>query len=124
MKKIAVCYLAFIILSGCEKQIPEPKAVQAEEIGKSYEASSKLTIRHMVQGNNLLVECIIPELSFNSKSNVKIKLYVNGNEFAEYETAAFIVKNLKPGKQDIEVEIINPDNQSIRLYDKFSVIIS
>ncbi|CAM4043983.1 hypothetical protein [Lederbergia lenta] len=127
MKKIVMCALLIVLLVGCGKQIPEPEAVHAESINNNI-AGSELKVRHQLQGNKLFVECIIPGISLNREemahNKVKIKLYVNDMMYSEYDTAAFVVKNLKPGKQDIKLEVVNPNNGKIKLYNKFSIIIS
>lgn len=127
MKKLMMCALLILLLIGCGKQIPKPEAVHAETINNTV-VESELKVHHHLQGNKLFVECIIPGISMNKEekanNKVKIKLYVNDMMYSEYDTAAFIVKNLKPGKQDIKIEVVEPNTEQNRLYTKFSVIIS
>ncbi|MEK3887087.1 hypothetical protein [Bacillus sp. FSL K6-3431] len=128
MRKAVLYMFLIVFIVGCGKQIPEPEAAHAETMADSHMGSAELKVRHTVQGNNLFIECIIPGIFYDSKETVhdkvRIMLYVNGEEYAEYDTAAFIVKDLKPGIQDIKVEVVIKDNEQNRLYDKFSVIIS
>lgn len=126
MKYIAVLFFAFLLLAGCRQQIPQPEAVSAEASVMKEITMENATVRHFVKRNNLLVECIVPSINFSNLQNghaeARILLYVDGQLYGQYETAAFIVKNLPAGTHEIKVNIVNADNQSLSV-SRFSITI-
>ncbi|MFK4998063.1 hypothetical protein ACI2OX_13865 [Bacillus sp. N9] len=48
---------------------------------------------------------------------------INGKVYKQYDTAAFIVKNVRPGTHDLVVEVVKPNNQPTGIKSAFSVTI-
>src|SRR5690606_25737215 len=104
---------------------PEPKTIVAEasEVQKDH---SFFSIRHIIQGNDVKVECIVPTVSFNKNDEqaAKIRLYIDNRFYNEYDTAAFVVKNVQAGSHNFRIEVVSLDNnQSLGLSRNFLVTI-
>ena len=131
MKKIiflSVCLL--ILLSGCKEKMPEPESFAFTKKAEAANHESKdLSIKHMVQGNQVYIECIVPNVTFTSTSKKgaeKGKIVVRsntGNLYKEYHTAAFVVKNLPKGVHLLNVEIVGKNNKSLGMKKQFYVTI-
>lgn len=114
MKKISyVLLLLIIFVSGCRQDIPQPDVLNAEASDKKQ---YNITMKHFVQGKDVLIECIAPDFSFSGKNKKgkqgKFLVYVDEQLYGEYETAAFVVKNLDKGAHHVKVELVNPSLQS------------
>jgi hypothetical protein len=128
MKRTIGLSLLLLILSGCKQDIPKPKTINVHASEKSYisHVKQEATIRHFVRGNNLFVECFVPNVSFsglNKGELGKIVVYVDGKLKGEYHTAAFIMKDLSSGIHYVKVDIVRPNNKSFGLSKKFYVTI-
>ncbi|WP_409253587.1 hypothetical protein V1502_06685 [Bacillus sp. SCS-153A] len=123
--------LLFILcLAGCREDMPEPESlgfeteVEAATIGAHDK--TELTVRHIVQGSQVYVECIAPGITFTSgKSGQKGKIVVSvdGKRFSEYHTAAFVIKGLTKGIHHVKLDIIAKDNSSLGLQKQFYITI-
>ncbi|MBS4172397.1 hypothetical protein [Bacillus sp. FJAT-49736] len=128
MRKLIGLAIILVILSGCRQNIPKPETINAKASTANYISQMKqeATIRHFVRGNDLFVECFVPYVSFsglNKGQPAKIKVYVDGELKGEYNTAAFIMKDLKNGIHYIKVDIVKPNNKSLGLSKKFYITI-
>ena len=128
MKKMIVIVLSLIILSGCRQNIPKPETinVKASEGNIVSQEKKEATIRHFVRGNDLFVECFVPYVSFSGLKKgqpAKIKVYVDGEFRGDYNTAAFILKDLNSGIHYVKIDIVKPNNKSLGLSKKFYITI-
>ncbi len=128
MKKMILYTLAALIFSGCAQKLPDPEAEKAKAMETEVKAGKQITVRHNVQGNSIYIECFIPGISF-SRSNVegqlgKALLYVDGQLYNEYDTAAFVVKNLPSGVHTFTIEVVDKDNKSLGISQKFKANVS
>ncbi|MBW8348658.1 hypothetical protein K0H71_04230 [Bacillus sp. IITD106] len=124
MKKILVCLFLFVLLTGCRHKLPEPESMIAEA-SDQINRPEIIDIRHIVEGRNVKIECIVSGVSFVSsdQNNGKIMLYVDGEKVGEYKTPAFIVKNLEPGTHRLKIEVVNQNNLSYGINRQFLVTI-
>ncbi|MBS4193869.1 carbohydrate-binding protein [Lederbergia citri] len=124
MKKMMVCLFLFVLLTGCRNKLPEPESMIAEA-SDQINRPEIMNIRHIVEGRNIKIECIVTGVSFVSsdKSNGKILLYVDGKQYGEYTTPAFIVKNLEPGTHRLKIEVVNHNRLSYGINRQFLVTI-
>lgn len=126
--------LVFIILTGCQKDLPEPEVKfsvvpmssvnTAHDMPVTYhQAKESFMVQHHVRGENIYVECIIPSISFREKSSNpgKIILYIDGVKKEEIHTAAFIIKGLGSGKHQVKLEVVTPNNEPYQLQKEFTV---
>lgn len=133
---ISVFMLLF--LAGCRRDIPEPEskfamtnvntAERIREVPVSViPLNSSFYVRHKVNGENILVECIVPEISFrqdrHNKRVGKIVVFVDGKKIAEMNTPVFIIKGLTQGEHAITLEVVNLQNRSYSLKKEFNVTI-
>ncbi|WP_175988774.1 hypothetical protein [Bacillus sp. Marseille-Q1617] len=128
MKKLIVLSLSLlIILSGCKDDIPEPENFSFVNKAQAKEDKS-LSVKHIVQGNQVFIECIVPNVTFSSsrKGAKKGKIVVTSNTsglYKEYYTAAFVVKNLPKGNHILTVEVVSPKNKSLGIKKQLYVTI-
>ncbi|MCR2820838.1 DUF2846 domain-containing protein [Lederbergia panacisoli] len=123
MKKIMVCLFLFVLLTGCRHKLPEPESLIAEASDHSNRPQI-MDIRHVVEGQNVKIECIISGVSFVSgKNQGKVLLYVDGQRYGEFNTAAFIVKNLEPGTHRLKIDVVKQNNESFGINHQFLVTI-
>ncbi|MFI8686395.1 hypothetical protein [Rossellomorea sp. NPDC077527] len=118
-----------LILSGCKEKMPEPESFTfTKKVEAANTEQKSVSIKHMVQGNQVYIECIVPGITFNSekKGAKKGKIVVRsntGNLYKEYHTAAFVVKGLPKGVHLLNVEIVGKNNKSLGLKKQFYVTI-
>ncbi|MCA1053391.1 hypothetical protein LCM10_00230 [Rossellomorea aquimaris] len=125
MKKIICLMLMLMVVSGCKDDMPEP-----ETFSFSHKAHAKesLSIKHIVQGNQVFIECIVPDVTFTSsrKGAKKGKIIVTSNTnglYKEFYTAAFVVRNLPKGNHILTVEVVSPGNKSLGIKKQLYVTI-
>ncbi|WP_421384421.1 hypothetical protein ACOJQI_07185 [Bacillus salacetis] len=129
MKKYLLLLL-IVCLTGCKEDMPEPESFGTELEAKAASISAQdkkdVTVRHIVQGSHVYVECIAPGITFTSgKSGEKGKIVVSvdGKRFEEYHTAAFVIKGLKKGIHHVKVDIVAKDNTPFGLQKQFYITI-
>lgn len=139
LKKIRlICIPAFLFLTGCHNDIPDPKvkphreavndvispnmAVQASITSSDTE---KMVVHHLVKGNKVFVECRVKDYSFREDSQGKlgkILLEVDGQKY-EYSSAAFVIEGLKAGNHTINLSVIDAVNKTTKYQKSFQVMI-
>ncbi len=116
-------FVLLMILSGCRQELPEPEVINAQ----ASEQAQLMKVHHTMQGNSLLIECFVPSISFSptngTNEQAKIRLSINGQFHSEYETAAFIVKNVPKGKHRIKLDIVKLDNEPLGMSKQFLVTV-
>ncbi|MGR3763737.1 hypothetical protein [Rossellomorea sp. NS-SX7] len=126
MKKLIVLSLSLLmVLCGCKDDIPEPENFS---FVKKVQAEESLSVKHIVQGNQVFIECIVPNVTFSSarKGAKKGKILVTSNTnglYKEYHTAAFVVKNLPKGNHILTIEVVSPSNKSFGIKKQLYVTI-
>ncbi|MCA0148757.1 hypothetical protein LCD52_08075 [Rossellomorea vietnamensis] len=129
MKKMMMLAFVLLVLSGCKEKMPEPESFSfANKVEAANREQKPVSIKHMVQGNQVYIECIVPGVTFTSekKGAKKGKIIVRsntGNLYKEYHTAAFVIKGLPKGVHLLNVEIVGKNNQSFGMKEQFYVTI-
>jgi PBP1b-binding outer membrane lipoprotein LpoB len=130
MKKIIFLSIALlIVLSGCKEKMPEPESFTfTKKVEAANTEKKPLSIKHMVQGSQVYIECIVPNVTFTSEKSgaIKGKIVVRsntGNLYKEYYTAAFVVKGLPKGVHLLNVEIVGTNNKPLGMKKQFYVTI-
>lgn len=124
MKRLMAFFLVIIVVSGCAHRLPEPETEKAKAMESTVGTNKDITVHHNVQGNTLYIECFIPGVSFSSSKSGsqlgKALLFIDGQLYNEYETAAFIVKDIPSGSHTFKIEIVNQDNQPLGIKKEFT----
>ncbi|OXS63374.1 hypothetical protein B0G93_103202 [Bacillus sp. V-88] len=129
MKKMIMLATALLLLSGCKEKMPEPESLSfTKKVEAANPEQKPVSIKHMVQGNQVYIECIVPGVTFTTekKGAKKGKIIVRsntGNLYKEYHTAAFVIKGLPKGVHLLNVEIVGKNNQSFGMKEQFYVTI-
>lgn len=127
MKRLIALVLVMMIVSGCTQRLPEPEVEKAKAMESTFDNKKEIIVHHSVDGNTLYIECFIPGVSF---SNVKAGsqlgkalLFINGQLYNEYETAAFIVKDIPSGTHTFKIDIVDRDNQPLGISKEFTATV-
>lgn len=140
MKRNILILLVIFVLTACHKDIPEPETKMEASLPVNGETAEPLIsvsgvesaakdpfyVRHQIKGKDVLVECIVQDVSFrkqSSKEKGKIILYVNGKKKDEIHSAAFIIKGLPSGKHRIGLELVKGKNAEASSKRDFIVVI-
>ncbi|WP_445506690.1 hypothetical protein [Niallia sp. 03190] len=140
MKKLLFyCIPVMLLLSACRDDVPDPEVkpkkegmiqqlMRLQHVQASPASSYKgISVQHFVKGNAVYIDCKVSSVSFrenSGKNQAKIVLKVDDLLVDEYNTAAFVVRNLKAGKHKISLELVNEANESYHLGQEFTVVIS
>jgi hypothetical protein len=129
MKKWFIYTLVAVLISvGAQSSFPAAFHVKASNKVSLKTAQEQTIIRHIVQENDVFVECMVPGVSFTGATKGarkgKIVVFVDGLRKAEYHTAAFIMKDVPRGSHLVKVEIYNQKNKSLGISRNFYVTIS
>ncbi|MEI5906047.1 hypothetical protein WAK64_03050 [Bacillus spongiae] len=117
MKKIMIIMM-LLVPAGCRDSVPEPESVVASVLPKQSIKVNEdsFTVRHIVQKQNLYIECMLKDISFSGKNGKKVGkvvVSVNGKKQGEFNTAAFVVKNLPKGNHHIQLEVMTLNNEPL-----------
>jgi hypothetical protein len=135
MKK--VIYLTFLfmivtILVSCQNDKPKPETKREFSLvaPESAYASSFVTeekedpffVKHHVKERDVYIECIVKGASFREK-NAKIIVYIDGKKKEEITNSAFVLKGLKPGKHQIQLQLKKAKNSNSGIIEEFNVLV-
>ncbi|WP_059350689.1 hypothetical protein [Bacillus coahuilensis] len=127
MKRRNVLFI-LLLLCACGKQPPEPESVTTMSIFRATQSSSsEMNIRHIVQKQNVFIECQIPSVTFSGNKDLpkaKVIAYVNNKRIGEFRTAAFVIKDLPEGNHHIKLEVLSDENETLGLEKQFFVWIT
>ena len=135
MKKIIYPTILFIILTilvSCQNDKPKPETkrefslVSPEKVFASSfvieEVEDPFFVKHHVKGSDVYIECIVKGASFREK-NAKIIVYIDGEKKEEKTNAAFVLKGLKPGKHQIQLQLKKAKNSNSAIIEEFNVLV-
>ena len=135
MKKIIYPTILFIILTilvSCQNDKPKPETkrefslVSPEKVFASSfvteEVEDPFFVKHHVNGRDVYIECIVKGASFREK-NAKIIVYIDGEKKEEKTNAAFVLKRLKPGKHQIQLQLKKAKNSNSAIIEEFNVLV-
>ncbi|MBM7647244.1 short-subunit dehydrogenase [Bacillus ectoiniformans] len=123
--------IAFLVLmAGCRQDFPEPENLSAEPMVTNAEevAAKNGSIRHLMRGKHLFVECVVPGVTFSDRDKEgsiygKASVYIDGKYYSSYHTAAFIVKGIEPGRHEVKVKLTDKNNKAIGFEKQFFVVV-
>ncbi|RDI47580.1 hypothetical protein [Falsibacillus pallidus] len=123
--RIAAFFICLLILGGCQQpKPPQGKLFNLEESMASASGNKEImTEKHLVQGQDLMVECIIPSIRLSGENPAKIAVYIDGRLDGNYETAAFIVRGLSKGVHHIKLDLIKSNHKRYGITKEFYVTI-
>lgn len=140
MKKLLLNSIpALLLFTACSHDIPD-KDVKPEKESKvnvqSFSPvvqasanslhSQEIVVHHVVRNRSVFIECQLNSLSFrenSTKKQAKLLLKIDGNLASEHHSAAFVVRDLSPGKHTLAVEAVNASNKPYHLSKEFTVTI-
>ena len=119
-----------LVLVSCRQDIPEPETKEntinlkeSEAVQTSayhvLEKNDPFLVKHHVKGKNVYIECIVTGISFRNRE-AKMNLYIDGVKKHQIQTSAFIVRDLKPGKHRIKLELLK-HQQTVVAVKEFNV---
>ncbi len=86
-------------------------------------------VQSKIKDNNVFVECILSGISFRESEQKnqkigKLVIWLDGKREKEVNTAAFIIKGLKPGNHEVKLEVVDLNNVPYGLTKEFLVNIT
>jgi hypothetical protein len=74
-----------------------------------------LYVHHYIKGDQVLINCIVSGISFretdHSQQKVgKFVVWIDGKKSTEVRAAAFIIKDLSPGRHKVKLEVVSLNN--------------
>ncbi|WP_052404850.1 hypothetical protein [Bacillus rubiinfantis] len=92
----------------------------------NQEVFPSLAVQHKVSGRDVFVECIVTGITFRTEAVGKEKtgkliITIDGKRTYDVASAAFIIKNLEPGKHKIKLEVVSLKNVPYGLHKAFMV---
>ncbi len=113
-------------LAGWQNEWQNPKTTLVEAFHPEIKERPALFVQHKINGRNLLIECIVTGITFRQSDYTKQKVgkmvvWLDGKRNSEVDTAAFIMKGLKPGSHRIKLEVVNLNNEPYGLEKEFMV---
>lgn len=125
--------LLLFLLCACQNQGIESTKIEPMSLVQTMHAlpvlggqyTENFSVTHHVKGNQVYVECIVPNMSFRdgSKEKGKIILYVDGVKKEEITTAAFIIKGLPSGNHHIKLDVIASNAKRSPMSQEFTISI-
>lgn len=134
-----VTMLLFLLITACTNDKPEPEGFKFHQkenkqakmvVGAMKNESRNFQVRHHVNGNNVYVECYIPNFTFNGQKQSKkegeghLMVFVDGKKMSDIYSAAFVIKGLAKGNHLIKVELAYNDSTSYKLSKEWKVNIT
>ena len=125
--------MILMILVSCENDKPKPETqrqfslVSPEKVfASSFDTEEKevdsFFVKHHVKGRDVYIECIVKGASFREK-NAKIIVYIDGKKKEEITNSAFVLKGLKPGKHQIQLQLKKAKNSNSAIIEEFNVLV-
>lgn len=129
--------MLFIVLAGCQRDIPEPESDQDKSSGPILEnnevravasslQSSPFEVRYQITGGNVLIECKLHEVSFRrdhpNKQIGKMEVSVDGKKMKEVDSPVFIIKGLSPGNHTITLQVVDLMNHPYPLKKELQIV--
>ncbi|OEH93952.1 hypothetical protein BFG57_10675 [Bacillus solimangrovi] len=81
--------------------------------------NQSIKVKHSVKGNDVYVECYIPDFHFINKGETArknsegyIQLSLNGQRIDNIYTAAFIVRGLPAGKHELKIALVKNEERA------------
>ncbi|WP_409305307.1 hypothetical protein [Peribacillus sp. SCS-155] len=137
MKQMSLILFLLLITSACNHDIPEPEnkienKTQVEK--KDVEAAGPVSatgaepfiVKYNQKGDSLFIECLLKDYTFSDapgKPQVFVSMYMDGRKLGDYQTAAFIVKEIPEGTHKVKLMVKDPDGHTEGLSREFTVYI-
>ncbi|MDX8364942.1 hypothetical protein [Cytobacillus sp. IB215665] len=133
--------LAMSIIQACGNEKPTPEtdvtvlSVRDNNLDKvaiqatTQQTTSKISITHLVKGQDVYVECYVPNFVFqkekkaNKNGEGHIEVFVNNKKVETISTAAFVIKGLPKGTYNIKIDLVHNDSTSYQQTKEFQVTI-
>ena len=89
---------------------------------------NEVKISHIVKGNNVYIECIVPGFSFLSKNEKSedvttgnLHVYIDGKKVNEVNQSAFIIKGPSIGQHEVMLKFVKTDDSVYYETESFTV---
>lgn len=138
MLKVLYLFLAAGIFSGTSnlhgtsKVTAEKQFVNRKEPAEVYKPNPQdhpfpaLFVQHKIKGDHVFIECIVTGITFRETEQAtqkvgKMIVWIDGKRNSVVDSAAFIIKGLKPGNHKIKLEVVSLQNVPYGLDKEFMV---
>jgi len=105
-------------------------------IGKEAQVSSQINhqqpalfVHYRTRGDRVFVSCVVDGVSFREMDHPKQKIgkmivWIDGRKYREVSQAAFVIKQLPPGRHLIKLDVVNLKNVPYGISRQFNVNIT
>ncbi|MCD7033921.1 hypothetical protein LRR81_06705 [Metabacillus sp. GX 13764] len=132
--KVLSLLIACLLLAGCGTQKPKAEGIWQQGFEKKTKASelarTAMSVRHIVKGDTVLIECYSPNRHFASSKTEKnhgelsIDVFVDGQKrLSNIITAAFTVGHLEKGIHQIKLVFSSKGEKNAPVPAEFDVAI-
>ncbi|WP_099353557.1 hypothetical protein [Fredinandcohnia onubensis] len=107
---MSLFFLCFLYVYIYENPV---EATITENVANNLERT--LHVNHHVRGNDVYLECIIPNFTFKQSGGHKnegeghLNVLVDGRRTEKISTAAFIIKGLTKGEHTLKIQVVHND---------------
>ncbi|WLR43646.1 hypothetical protein LC087_05735 [Bacillus carboniphilus] len=109
-------------LAACTNDKPTPETkfeidplktiALSNQVKEVTNMSKSFHVNHHVRGNNIYIECYIPNYNFQ-KDKGRLQLYVDGNKAEDVQTAAFVLKDIPKGEHRLKLIYKRPNQTNL-----------
>lgn len=107
---MSLFFLSFLYVYIDENPV---EATISENVANNLERT--LHVNHHVRGNDVYLECMIPNFTFKQSGGHKtegeghLNVIVDGQRTEKISTAAFIIKGLTKGEHTLKIQVVHND---------------
>ena len=107
---MSLFFLSFLYVYIDENPV---EATKTENVANNLERT--LHVNHHVRGNDVYLECMIPNFTFKESGGHKnegeghLNVIVDGQRTEKISTAAFIIKGLTKGEHTLKIKVVHND---------------
>ncbi|MEH7382400.1 hypothetical protein V7138_18205 [Bacillus sp. JJ1533] len=119
---LSLCFLSFLTPQIDEKPVVAKSGHHAyySEISE-VERERTIQVEHHIRGNDVYLECIIPNFTFKQSGGQKkdgeghLNVLIDGERTEKVSTAAFIIKGLATGEHTLKIQVVHNDLTNYQL---------
>ncbi|MCC3357594.1 hypothetical protein [Bacillus sp. REN16] len=109
-------FLSILVIQINEKPVAAERISSPDfSLISEYEMERTIQVEHHVRGNNVYLECVIPNFTFKQSGGLKqdgeghLNVIIDGTRTEKVSTAAFIIHGLSSGEHTLKIQVVHND---------------